>query len=128
MSKSLRLTTAALAFSVSLGAPASLVAEEAWESTMMKPQRAKSLNVGTKRVISYFLNSGGLCRLTAMIAERSDSEVATGAEQLQLVVEPGQTARIATTDGNSLRFVCLGRAEAMTATVANRLARGSDAQ
>ena len=126
MSKASRRISAALAVAVSLGAGASFAADENWDSTMMKPTRAKSLDVGMKRVISYFVSSDGVCRLTAMIVDRNDP--AAGAAQLQLAVEPGQTARIATADGNSLRFVCLGRAEAMTATVVNRVALDANAE
>jgi hypothetical protein len=128
MGKASRMISAALALAVSLGSGASLAADANWESTMMKPTRAKSLDVGTKRVISYFVSSDGVCRLTAMIAERTEEESAGGAAQLQLAVEPGKTAQIATADGNSLRFVCLGRAEAMTATVVNRVALDANAE
>ncbi|HTO78671.1 MAG TPA: hypothetical protein VMJ31_02725 [Methylocystis sp.] len=128
MSKASRMTSTALALALSLGWGASFAAEENWDSTMMKPTRAKSLDVGMKRVISYFVSSDGVCRLTAMIADRNDEEASGGAAQLQLLVEPGKTARIATADGNSLRFVCLGRAEAMTATVVNRVALGTNAE
>jgi hypothetical protein len=128
MSKASRMISAALALAVWLGAGASFAADENWDSTMMKPTRAKSLDVGTKRVISYFVASDGVCRLTAMIADRNDEAAAAGAAQLQLAVEPGKTARIATADGNSLRFVCLGRAEAMTATVVNQVALGAHAE
>ena len=128
MSKASRMTSAALALAVSLGAGASFAADENWDSTMMKPTRAKSLDVGMKRVISYFISSDGVCRLTAMVADRNDEGAVGGVTQLQLVVEPGKTARIGTADGNSLRFVCLGRAEAMAATVVNRVALEANAE
>jgi len=128
MSKASRMTSAALALAVWLAAGASFAADENWDATLMKPTQAKSLDVGTKRVISYFVSADGVCRLTAMIAERTEEESAHGAAQLQLAVEPGKTARIATADGNSLRFVCLGRAEAMSATVVNRVALDAGAQ
>ncbi len=128
MSKSSRMAAAALALAVLFGPGASFAGDESWESTMMKPARAKSLDVGMKHVVSYFVSADGACRLTAMISDRSEDEAAAGTAQLQLVVEPGNTARIATADGNSLRFVCLGRAEWMTATVVNRVALDAHAQ
>ena len=70
MSKASRMTSAALALAVWLGAGASFATEENWDATLMKPTQAKSLDVGTKRVISYFVSADGVCRLTAMIAER----------------------------------------------------------
>jgi hypothetical protein len=45
---------------------------------------------------------------------------------LQLTVDPGRTARFATGDGNALRFVCLGRAETMSATALGRVAMRPD--
>ena len=128
MSKASQTAAAALAFAVAFGAGACFAADENWESTMMKPAQAKSLDVGTKHVVSYFVGADGACRLTAMITDRSDDEATRGTAQLQLMVEPGKTARIATADGNSLRFVCLGRAEWMTATVVNRMALDAPAE
>lgn len=125
MMKNPRLTSAALALALTLGAGASRAADEKWESLMMKPNRAASLDVGSKRVVGYFLKANGVCKLTAMFADRKDVEAA--AMQLQLEVPPGETARIATAEGNSLRFVCLGGAESMTATAVGRLAFRADA-
>lgn len=128
MSKVSKMVAAALAFAVMFGGGVSFAADENWESTMMKPTRAKSLDVGMKHVVSYFVSADGACRLTAMITDRSEGEATAGTAQLQLMVEPGKTARIATADGNTLRFVCLGRAEWMTATVVNRVALDAPAQ
>jgi hypothetical protein len=128
MSKASRMTATALGFALAFGAGASFAADEKWESTMMKPSQAKSLDVGTKHVVSYFVRAEGACRLTAMIADRGGEEATSGAAQLQLVVDPGNAARIATADGNSLRFDCLGSAEGMTATVVNRVAWAADAE
>ena len=124
--KNPRLTLAALTLALTLGAGASFAAEENWESLMMKPNRAASLDVGSKRVVGYFLKTDDLCKLTAMLADRKDVEAA--AAQLQLEIRPGETARIATADGNSLRFVCLGGAEAMTVTLVGRLALRAGAE
>ncbi len=120
------MTAAAAALAFMFGAGASFAGEK-WESQSMKPAQAKSLDVGGKHVVSYFVSAEGACRLTAMITDRSE-EAGAGAAQLQLTVDPGNTARIATADGNSLRFVCLGNAEGMTATVVSRLAWDAHAE
>lgn len=125
MIKNSRLGSTALALAFSLNAGASLAAEKNWESLIMKPNRAMSLDVGSKHVVGYFLRQDGICKLTAMFAD--NTEVAANAAQLQLEVHAGEAARIATAEGNTLRFFCLGRAEAMTATVLDRLALRTDA-
>ena len=51
MSKASRMASAALALAVWLGAGASFAADENWDSTLMKPTQAKSLDVGTKRKV-----------------------------------------------------------------------------
>ena len=76
MIKNPRLTLAALTLALTLGAGASFAAEENWESLMMKPNRAASLDVGSKRVVGYFLKTDDLCKLTAMLADRKDVEAA----------------------------------------------------
>ena len=126
LNKNWRLTSAALAIALSQGVGDSFAAEENWESLLMKPSRAVSLDVGSKHVVGYFVRKDGVCKLTAMFAENMDVEASADAAQLQLEVQPGETARIATAEGNSLRFVCLGRAEAMTATVVDRVALRDD--
>ena len=63
MSKASRMTSAALTLAVWLGAGASFATEENWDATLMKPTQAKSLDVGSKRVISYFVSADGACHM-----------------------------------------------------------------
>ena len=93
-----------------------------WSALTMKPRMAASLDAGAKHVVSYFLSADGVCKLTVMIADTVGDDAGAPAAQLQLSVDPGRTARFATGDGNSLRFVCLGRAETMSATALGRVA------
>ena len=125
MIKNPRLTSLALALALTHAAGASLAADQNWQSQMMKPNRAVGLDVGSKHVVGYFLKKDGVCKLTAMFSDKDDVE--SDAAQLQLEVHAGETARITAAEGNSLQFVCLGRAEAMTATVLDRLALRTDA-
>ncbi len=93
-----------------------------WSAMTMKPRMAASLDAGAKHVVSYFVNADGICKLTVMIADTVGDDSGAPAAQLQLSVDPGRTARFATGDGNTLRFVCLGRAETMSATALGRVA------
>jgi len=88
----------------------------------MKPRMAASLDAGAKHLVSYFVSVDGVCKLTVMIVDAVGEDSGPQAAQLQLSVEPGRTARFATGDGNTLRFVCLGRAEAMSASALSRVA------
>jgi hypothetical protein len=88
----------------------------------MAPMQAASLDVGTKHVIGYFLSSEGICRLTLMIAESADGEVAAQASRLQLAVEPGKSARLDAPQGASLAFACEKEALAMRVDKIDRVA------
>jgi hypothetical protein len=93
-----------------------------WSALTMKPRMAASLDAGAKHVVSYFLSADGVCKLTVMIADTVGDDSGAPAAQLQLSVDPGRAARLATGDGDTLRFVCLGRAETMSATTLGRVA------
>ncbi|MGA8172920.1 MAG: hypothetical protein WB816_19110 [Methylocystis sp.] len=95
---------------------------KSWSALTMKPRMAASLDAGAKHVVGYFVNADGVCKLTVMIADVVGEDAGPQATQLQLSVEPGRTARFATAEGKALRFICLGRAEAMSATALDNVA------
>ena len=113
---------ATLAGALCLSTTANAPAAESWSALTMKPRMAASLDAGAKHVVSYFVNADGVCKLTVMIADAVGDDSGPQATQLQLSVEPGRSARFATADGKTLRFVCLGRAEAMSATALTHVA------
>lgn len=118
--------TAALAGALCLAATERPRAAESWTVVTMTPRMAASLDAGAKHVVSYFVSADGVCKLTVMIADSVGDDGGGPAAQLQLAVEPGRFARLATGDGNTLRFVCLGQAEAMSATALSRVAMRPD--
>src|SRR5216684_3724350 len=63
-----RIVISAFGGALCLAASTGLSAAESWSPTTMKPLMAKSLDVGSKHVVSYFLNADGRCKLTLMIA------------------------------------------------------------
>jgi hypothetical protein len=123
-----RIVSTALGGALGLAAISGLHAADAWSTKTMKPRMAASIDAGSKHVVGFFVNADGVCKLTAMIADQGAEAEAAAPLQLQLTIEPGRTARFATVDGNALRFVCLGRAEAMTVTSLNRVASQRDAE
>jgi hypothetical protein len=117
-----RIVATALAGALCLATSTALSAAESWSALTMKPRMAASLDAGAKHLVSYFVSVDGVCKLTVMIVDAVGEDSGPQAAQLQLSVEPGRTARFATGDGNTLRFVCLGRAEAMSASALSRVA------
>jgi hypothetical protein len=95
----------------------------------MKPLMAISLDVGSKHVVSYYLNADGRCKLTLMIADTARDENSERSAQilrLRLMVEPGRPALVDTTDGKLLQFACEPAAQAMNATLLDQIAAGHD--
>ena len=63
---------------------------------------------GSKFTSGYFVSETGKCRLTLMVAERSDPEHPSGqtAARVRLVLNPGQTAGLDSEEGQSVNFTC----------------------
>jgi hypothetical protein len=124
-----RIVIAAFGGALCLATSTGLSAAESWSPTTMKPLMATSLDVGSKHVVSYFLNADGRCKLTLMIADAARDENSERSAQilrLRLMVEPGRAALIDTTDGKLLQFGCEPGAQAMHATLLDQVAAGRD--
>jgi hypothetical protein len=124
-----RIAAAALGGALCLATSLGLAAAESRSPTIMKPLMATSLDVGSKHVVSYFLNADGQCKLTLMIADAAGDDDNARSEQilrLRLMVEPGRAALVDTTDGRLLQFACEPNAQAMNATLLDRVAAGHD--
>lgn len=70
---------------------------------------------GSKFASGYFVRETGTCRLTLMVAERSDPEHPSSqtAARVRLVLNPGQTAGLDSEEGKSLSFTCAENAAAL---------------
>jgi hypothetical protein len=125
------ILTAAIGAALCLATTMSLSAAESRAPTTMKPLKAISLDVGSKHVVGYFLNAEGQCKLTLMIADAArdeSSEPSAQVMRLRLMVEPGRSALVDTTDGRLLQFGCEPNAQAMNATLLDQVASGRDAK
>ena len=108
-----------------LATDAGLSAAESWSPLTVKPLMALSLYAGPKHIVSYFLSTDNQCKLTPMIAERSDDEKDSSSAQvsrIQVAVDVGATARLDTEQGKALQFLCEEGAQAMTASSVDRIA------
>jgi hypothetical protein len=124
-----RMVTAALGGALCLATSMGLSAAESRSGVTLKPLMAKSLDVGSKHVVSYFLNADGQCKLTLMIADAArdeDSEPSAQILRLRLMVEPGRAALVDTTEGRMLQFACDPGAQAMNATLLDQVAARRD--
>jgi hypothetical protein len=123
------MVTAALGGALCLATSMGLSAAESRSGVTLKPLMAKSLDVGSKHVVSYFLNADGQCKLTLMIADAArdeDSEPSAQILRLRLMVEPGRAALVDTTEGRMLQFACDPGAQAMNATLLDQVAARRD--
>jgi hypothetical protein len=124
-----RMVIAALGAALCLATSVGPSAAASRSATAMKPLMATSLDVGSKHVVSYFLNADGQCKLTLMIADAARDENSEPSAQIlrvRLMVEPGRAALVDTTDGRLLQFACERDAQAMNATLLDQIAAGRD--
>ena len=84
-------------------------------SDINRSAQAISYELGSKLAVGYFVTQDGMCRLTLMIAEAVDPEVAppTTAARPSLAILPGQSAALASEEGDSMMLTCGGGAETM---------------
>ena len=73
-----------------------------------EPIQSISYLLGSKRAIGYFEDSEGQCRVTLMIAEAVDPDVAmpTSATRLRLLMTPGQSAKLESMEGEAMVLTC----------------------
>ncbi len=124
-----RILTAAVGAALCVAIAMSPSAAGSRSPATMKSLKAISLDVGSKHVVGYFLDAEGQCKLTLMIADAVRDETSEPPSQimrLRLMVEPGRSALVDTTDGRLLQFGCESKAQAMSATLLDQVATGRD--
>ena len=111
---------AAVAAALILSGP---VAAESGVKTL-RPLDGVSLDVGSKRVVGFYVASAHACSLTLMMGELlvEDQEPAGSAARLQQTLAPNTLARLDTTDGESLEFACQPGAATMTVRLLKQVA------
>ena len=78
--------------------------------------------IGKKQAISYFLNENGLCKVTVMVGDVFNGDVANSAAvRFQIALEVGASARMDAGEGISLEFGCQERAQVLTVSTGKRL-------
>ncbi|MCI4677201.1 hypothetical protein K9U39_13135 [Rhodoblastus acidophilus] len=90
----------------------------------VKPYQGVMLDVGSKQLGGYFVAADGRCKLTAIVADgyHEDRAPAYSAMRVQLTVDVGKPAQLDTAEGKAVQFECLNGAQAMKASLLDRLA------
>jgi len=70
--------------------------------------QAMSYVLGSKRAVGYFEGRDGTCRVTLMIAEAVDPDIApvTSAARVRLSIQPGQSADLGSAEGEAMQLIC----------------------
>lgn len=80
--------------------------------------------IGGKQIVSYFLNKDSHCQLTLMVAELFNGTEAPNQTTVRFVtaVEPNQSSKFATADGQSLEFSCHADSRALSISPGEKIA------
>jgi hypothetical protein len=116
---------AALAAAMNLAGATALLAADAKASETVAPNQEIGLDAGPEHISGVFRSAKGGCALSVTMVESYVSEndpTGLPAESMQVTVEPGKPAVLNTEQGEQARFECLPGAQAMKATVYDRVA------
>jgi hypothetical protein len=80
-----------------------------------KANHALSYVLGSKRAIGYFIPVSGECRVTLMIAEAVDPDVAptVSAARVIMTIRPGQSAAVSSVEAETITLTCGADAQTM---------------
>lgn len=83
-----------------------------------EPIEGISYVLGSKRTIGYFQAAEGQCRMTLMIAETVDPDVAmpTSAARISFSLTPGQGAKVESVEGETMVLTCSAGARTVQVT------------
>lgn len=110
------------AMSILAGAASATAADATGAKTVLAAHGV-SIDVGSKRVIGYFVAKNDACNLTFLMSDKQvDDVVPTPAARMQQVIAANGTARIETAEGESLELTCQPAASAMTVRLLTQVA------
>jgi hypothetical protein len=122
-----RISRAIPAAAVALALVASTLPAMAAELTGPKtlfPTHGISVDVGSKRVIGYFVADNGACNLTFLMSDKhlDDETPAASAARMKQVVASNSSTVVDTAEGESLELACQPGATAMTVRLLKQVA------
>lgn len=117
---------ASAAFAFGATAPIALAADLTGPKTLF-PTHGVSVDVGSKRVVGYFVANNGTCNLTFLMSDKQagDDVPASSAARLKQVVASNSSAIVDTAEGESLELACQPGASSMTVRLLKQVASAS---
>lgn len=107
-----------LAAAITLGTASfgAMASEATSNSHVFKAARGVSLDVGTKKVVGYYLSKDGICNVTLMVGDMPDADghVSADISRINLPVKAGSSARAYTSEGKALALTCSTGTKLMT--------------
>jgi hypothetical protein len=93
---------------VGLAATAIATSAEADQAGARSYAATQAINhsFGSKRAVGYFAAQNGACALTMFLAEAEEGHVAPSAARVKVTVKPGESAELASVEGQSLEVKC----------------------
>lgn len=116
----------ALAAGLMLAGLAVPTVADPWTTEELRPLRAASFELGSQRVLAFFVPAEGRCKATLMIAETRETAAPAIGSRLSLRIEPGRSATFDGREGQSLRFTCRPEAAALLTSRIKTLAAGEN--
>lgn len=91
-------------------------ASDTTNSHVFKAARGVSLDVGTKKVVGYYLAKDGICNVTLMVGDLPDADghVSADVSRINLPIKAGSNARAYTSEGKALALTCSTGTKLMT--------------
>ncbi|MEQ8826022.1 MAG: hypothetical protein RIC14_16770 [Filomicrobium sp.] len=112
---------AATAVAISLSAPASAAD---LHNVVLKPGKGQSFKVGANTAVGYFLEKGGKCAVTLMVAPAGEIDTVKGAgSRVRFDVEPGATGAFEAAEGEALQLTCAADAKTLAIKPFQRVAQ-----
>jgi hypothetical protein len=91
-------------------------ASESSNAQVFKAARGVSLDVGSKKIVGYYVPKDNICNVTLMVGDLPDADghVSASVSRINLPVKAGTNARVYTTDGKALALTCSTGTKLMT--------------
>ena len=107
-----------------IAATAAFAGQSASSAKVLKPLKAVSYDIGSKRAVTYYEAAAGACKVTVLVADRYDdsSTEFPSAVRFKTLVAAGTSDRVDSIDGPSLSFACAPGANTMMVQTIERLA------
>lgn len=117
----------ATAIAATLSLTSARALEAADDTLNMKPFHGISFNVGSKRAVSYFLNSNGQCNLVVTLADEPkwDGTHSFTATRFEATIAAGEATRFHSAERKALEFACHAGARSMSVKPVEQLASGT---